>query len=781
MKYLSHDDGIELLTQLLVEERLVPIFGSGFTKGSQSYRGTVPDGKKCTKLMGNILKKYNTSIPEDQIEQFNFNEMARRFRKARNRFIPEKDYINFFEDYFTQTNLEPSKRNFLNLPWPFAFTLNIDDAIENCGTFERILPYQNFRRDISHKKLLYKLHGDAFYEIHYAKDDNIIFDSDQYTQSLNSPSNQTMRESFSNAYKEFNLLFIGCSLQYEPDIKYIYNSIKQEQLDTIRVTIRTQKPNALEEDDLEDYGINNIILVNDFDLFYLDFYNALANESIQEKINAYPFTNPSVEIIEDKDFKYFSGFRSFNENENKFYKSNLFVEREYIKIIRKSLDTNLVIFLEGRRFSGKTAILCYLCETEKKRTILFFPSTSLESYDVIYKLLQKHHNALFIFDSNSLSHETYYMLQDSVLQLKQNNNRLIITLNQSDNYLSEIIDSEYITIDNFFSDNDLTKLISLTNNYGFAERTKRNTNLDYLEIIKKEQEIKILSLKLPNRYSFNEHLLILLLSVKDKVYSRDIRSLKISESEITSFLERTNILIEKVKTAKGEKNTFSVYKLVHNSKNILLSELRKLTPEDTLKAILHIVITFKNGDNNQKRIYREVMQFDTLNQVFGRKKGAGKLIFEVYNSLEKELKDDLHFWLQRSKSIYRLMPTKYYKLRSAYAYAKKVYLDSKSENLTAKSALTLSLICSLLYELEHEKGDKIKRQREAINLGYTAILSSYYKQEKRLKNDLGMENPRKNYVDLIVTLCNNYILASSNQEDQDLKNKAFSIITKLNN
>ena len=127
---------------------------------------------------------------------------------------------------------------------------------------------------------------------------------------------------------------------------------------------------------------------------------------------------------------------------------------------------------------------------------------------------------------------------------------------------------------------------------------------------------------------------------------------------------------------------------------ILLKEIQNFQSQDTVNAILRIVKAFLNGDNDQKRIYKEVMQFDTLNQLFGRKSGAGRLIFKVYGKLQPVLKDDLHYWLQRAKSIYRLVSdTQYFKLKEAYGYAKKAYMDSNQKSLTAKAALTTSWIC----------------------------------------------------------------------------------------
>ena len=385
---------------------------------------------------------------------------------------------------------------------------------------------------------------------------------------------------------------------------------------------------------------------------------------------------------------------------------------------------------------------------------------------------------MLIFDSNSLSSECYYMLQDIVDVLQKNNNKVVIALNQSDNFLPELIKSDYIKINNVFSDHELSLLTPQTNLHALTERRTRNSNLDYLNILKKEQSIPIsLNLKLPKEYTKNEQIILLLLGTKDKIYSRELNSLRIKHSEIQSFLNRVSILCEWIHTAKGESGTYSVYKLVHNSKNIILDEIRKIGSNDIIQAILSIVKTFRNGDNNQKRIYREVMQFDTLNQLFGRKKGAGKLIFNVYQNLESELSDDLHFWLQRSKSIYRLMPNKYWKLKTSYSYAKKVYLDSNNDTLTTKSALSVSLICSLLYNLERNDEAKLNWLEESIDLGYQAIFSEYYNQEKRLKNDLNTENQHNNYANLIKKSCSNYIL--SIHKNFSITTKATCILNKL--
>ena len=149
INYIEHNKGIEKLSQLLLEERLIPIFGAGFSKSSPSLSGFVPDGPECTKLMKALIQKYIPDIDVSLLANYNFNDTAKRFKKSVPHFIPEFNYLEFFKSNFTEVKLSPTKENFLRLPWPFAFTINIDDGIENSNLFNPILPYQNARKNVS--------------------------------------------------------------------------------------------------------------------------------------------------------------------------------------------------------------------------------------------------------------------------------------------------------------------------------------------------------------------------------------------------------------------------------------------------------------------------------------------------------------------------------------------------------------------------------------------------------------------------------------------------------
>lgn len=124
MEYHNKYDGIQILVNLLKMERLIPIFGSGFSGGMPAHNGCVPMGPKCTELMKDILRKYSGKIfKEDDIDVMDFGETARWFKSETLKGnIPEGEYIKFFRDYFTNVNLDEIRRNVLMLPWKNAYT-----------------------------------------------------------------------------------------------------------------------------------------------------------------------------------------------------------------------------------------------------------------------------------------------------------------------------------------------------------------------------------------------------------------------------------------------------------------------------------------------------------------------------------------------------------------------------------------------------------------------------------------------------------------------------------
>ena len=167
------------------------------------------------------------------------------------------------------------------------------------------------------------------------------------------------------------------------------------------------------------------------------------------------------------------------------------------------------------------------------------------------------------------------------------------------------------------------------------------------------------------------------------------------------------------------------------------------------------------------------MKYDTLNEMFGKGEGAGTLINKLYERLEGVLFDDLHFWLQRSKSIYHRYDKDYERLKEAYLYAKKSYIDSYGNSrLEMQSAVSTSLICGLLYNIEKDEIEKRNYLMECIDLGYKARLSPYFDNE-----EYGNSKSLGQYKKLIKECCS-YVL-NNGIDDNGIANKAFIILEEL--
>lgn len=757
MIYHSQSKANSLLVPLFVNGHLIPFFGAGFTmnekSGSKRLKATVPDGRRCVELFEDLLKRYD---PARKYSDSLTDVSVALFKSIKHDGVPINEFLGLLHKHFINVQVDGVKKEFLNLPWHTAFTINIDDGIERCSDFHPILPYKNARGYIK-GKVVYKIHGDAKWEIDYETDDNLVFNYDQYVNSISLITNQTIREAILSAMKDENLLYIGCSLRDEPDLRHLNKLIANNDKNAKKnIMLCGEKPDQYYEESLQDdYGITDIIIVDDYNSLYSSFITEIHSHAVESELKNYKYSIPKIKGTDD--IKYFTGFKTFDEERNEFYRSELFVYRDIIDEIDEALINYPVVYIEGRRFSGKTILLELLIEREKTRKPVYFPSGSQIDTDVVRRLFNESSDCLFLFDTNSMLSETYFSLRELASMCEGRNNRIIIAMNQSDSYLFDIGEKTYFRLNSRFTQKENNGLNSVMTRKGFIDRRLGDTNLNYLEILNQEQKIPIaVDISYNTQFTLNEKILLMILCSRDKIYSKDYSiSLNISDQEIGSFLKKLSLVVEKVRTTKDETRFQSGFKLVHNSSAVITRLVRKIGRQDVIEGICKIVSSFKNGTYEQKRIYKEVMMFDTLNQMFsGTSKGAGCLIEDVYRNLEDLMGDDLHFWLQRSKSIYRLNPENHDELMNAYKFAKKVYndaIDEDQDKLKKQSALSISLVCTLLSRIESDDNEKVIQETEAVYSGYEAIFSKYYKEEKYIKSVL--IDSKKNYVEQIIAVC----------------------------
>lgn len=772
IKQLNHDDGIRILIKLLYEGKLTPIIGSGFTMGCQSKKANVPDGKKATEIMQSIIKKIR---PMD-LSKADFNKTSERFFSV----VSKEQQWKFFEEYFTDVKVKGYLYDFLTLPWTYVYTLNIDDGIENTKLYKAVVPYAEANVPNSSMRLVYKLHGDAQSEILYKRKKNIVFSATQYIESLTSSENTTIRNAVRSDYTQKNLMFIGCSLVNEPDLKVIYENAKDDMSDnSIRCVIRNKKLTNDEEYDLEAYGINTAIIVKDYELFYREFVREYKKMEAEKTGANYQFMNPHICVINsgntEENIKWFAGENIFDASKNTFNKSNLYIRRNCVEEIEECLQKSDSVIVRGRRFSGKTAVLSLLVERSPKYSVAFFPSEITVDEDEVRTVFNSSENTLILFDSNSLSEYAYQYVVHSEKIIKKRNNKLVIAVNTNDVFMSDVLNAKTILVSPMFDDKERQTMEPLCDKYGLSRRREKETNLDYLKKLNDDQKIELSLFDLPKKYSRQEMVLLMLLCIKDKLYYSDINALDISYHDVTILIERLQGVIEKVPVSKSEKSSHSCDKLVHNSKYYLLSILKDFDNADVIETVKYVVMKLST-DRARKRLYIETVMFDTLNQLFDHKKGAGCLISDIYDTLEPYLNQDMDYWLQRAKSIYRIYPNDFEKLTKAYQYAKKAISDGNNRT-QAKASLTVSLICCFLANCKVSLDKKFDYEIEAITCAEKAIASEYFTKKQNLRGALEA-NHHDTYYKMLTRVCDKH---SNPEYDLQIAWKAEKIKAILGN
>lgn len=728
-----------MLAEQAVLRNLIPVFGAGFSVGSEAASGSVPDCDSAIHYMIDTIKELHPEVDEEDFidHRIGLNEQFTKIADSFFEYVPWNKRREYFEFNFTGVELPSSLIHFLSdIEWPYAYTLNFDDSIERNADFTIVLPYKNFHQPFTSKRLLYKLHGDANWECNYPDENsqNIVFSSQQYIQAINDSNNQSMRNSLQSDLRERYVIFIGCSLSDEADIRNTYESIKHECSEqSKRIILRTSVPSVSEERNLRNHGISDVLLVTRYEDFYpqlVETYLALQ----KERNIKYSFYNPQIKTIDEKNksLQLLASGEIFDLTTNSFQRGNLQILRSVVSQIVSFSKSNCCIILKGRRFSGKTAVLCDVCKKVRDRDKFYFPQTTTPDEEIIQDLFENTRNSLFLFDSNTVSSDVYhYILRSEELLLKQNHT-IIIAINSSDNYLAtrfKKIKTHLLEISSIFSRDELTQNRMASNRNGISNRRPKDTNADYLYLLNKNKMLILPEAEVDIKgFSNHERVILIVLAALEKVYSADLLALGITNWETGQFISKITKrypIVEYIECTPEEATKHSRIKIVHNSKIALLKLINLLSDDQIVESISYIVNRCRS-DYSRRRMYIDIILVDTLNQLFNERNMSGQLINHIYESLEPELYNDLHFWLQRAKFLYRFFGDKNH-LETAYRYAKKVHDDGGMRDIKIKSALNLSLICCALAEKERDAEEKLMLLTEAIYCAHEAVFSDFYR------------------------------------------------------
>lgn len=671
---------------------IVPILGSGFTVGSAA-RGsnTVPSGEQLKQYMISKIVLKATSIEKRELEKESFSFIAGQFEKLYSD-IKGEGIAQYFYDHFTGVKIkEGSQEAFLNqIDWEYIYTLNIDTGIENSDLerWEVFYPNKDFDEhiDIGGKKRLYKIHGDAGQFAKSCDYNEMILTEDQYGSSLD--KNKKFHDMLAADCGNKNVIYIGCSLDDEIDIKYSVLSDKNRNFtekETYRIYVTAETLPEIKKWKLEGFNITHYIQlqsISDYNLFY-EFLIRCYQESMQgreSEIDELRYHEPE-KIGEDtkENIKYLADIKRDSKKLPNYYFESEILHK--LNLIREKV--NVIV---GRRFSGKTMLAHNILNYYQNYQRYFITGQESVTASVIHKLMMQK-NALIVFDGDSIDDKIFRETLNSFDA--QNQNIVCFLINSYDDvfnmvsyHTSEINWSIEKTLLGKLSDRDTDVLNRKLDRIGIAQFSNRDNILDN-------------TLRIANVYSENmvsgyaisgkeELIIIIWLLVQNRMYYEEIVSLGLCKNykkAVGKFMP----FIQEEKCKRSEMYRHSAFKIVCNGKLGLLQILNsyaypkenqagraiiKQRHQEICDAIYQILRTFYKTEQS---IVKKIIMFDTLNDIFSRKyswdsinyvsssgrsgtklSGAAGLIQMIYSDEKiKQLKaPDPNYWLQRAKSIY---------------------------------------------------------------------------------------------------------------------------------
>ena len=677
------DKVFEEIVMNLRKRTLIPILGAGFSSQESANNGSVPSGSDYKSFMVEEIAKNKNLSNEEKRSLFNltFSQLSEVYEDDDN--VEENVRREYLFNNFTNVNLTHEKKLFLSVNFPYIYTLNIDDCIENNSQYNCIvLPNRNINSEIfDEKKCVIKLHGDVG-ELLKFRDGYKVFTSKEYLSSL--VSNSVLLKKLQHDYSFLNIIFIGCSLDDEIDIKAL--SLFSESLSANKYHSKiyyctTKNPDFVLKSKLKTFGITDIIVFENHNQMYNKLYEAgVEAERIRydelDHFRDYKIKQlKQAEVLNSKIF--YNGLIPIDWRNKTINIPYFFIERSLFKTINDNLKNPTIHLLFGNRVSGKTFFLLNLIKVLNDREIYYFNENLKINNNALNVLIEKK-EALLIFDNNVLTKEQVETLLLNSKKIKRNGTNVIITLQNNDSDILGLI--KWRLDDGRIQNNDFIRY-NLNNKLARRETDAINKLLPYCNFPAFRENHTIIDnlvnaeniMKRSDGRFFKNHIVIeniydlafyITLATKNKLYSSDI--IKFGLDVISAkMLKIHSPFIERIETVWLEKNgEFSPLKYVLNAKYWLFRELgiyaeNKANYKNILDAYKYIIR--KQIDSTGKveleirKNCKDYIMFDTINQIFLNSNNGQLLLCEkIYDSLHEFLAGNYQYLHQFSKCCLRL-------------------------------------------------------------------------------------------------------------------------------
>lgn len=685
-------DTKDFFVNALRNNELIPILGAGFSCGMSARKeNKVPSGKQLKSYMIKCILQERSNFTLESLEKQQFSWISERFLKL------DLDKIcNYFYNSFTGIKFSGvSKEKFLNyIKWPYLYTLNIDTAIENSNdNWEVFYPNNKFiDKSVFNKRKLFKIHGDINHFLKTKNIDDLILSEKQYLLSLE--TNTIFHEKLMADCIGKNLLYIGCSLDDEIDIKFsiITDTNKNKEVQsTYRIYVTTEdiENDPIKIENLESFQMTHYIKldsIDDYELFY-EYIVDCYEDSLKNKICAIDnYEIVSIQQLEDgreENLDYLVN----SVTGHKLLKPHYYLVRDIFENLLLPKDKINIIL--GRRFSGKTMLAINIIDYYKDRKKYFVLSDETISDSNLLNLLNQR-NAIIIFDSNSITDEQLNMLCKEYMEKSNKSNHICIFVNTFDemantvSYYKDVIDIKQPILKGDLSDLEVSKINDKLNKIGILSFDPKLTILDNTIRIANKSNVKYLE---PYTVTDKDELILLIwMAVCKKMYLEEVITLGLLE-KYSRIVKKFSPILQIERTNTAEKYEHSSIKIICNASLSLLQILNNYAyPLDSnmgkvikgkrfkyiCEAIYEILLKYEKADESKTKKF---LMFDTLNDIFSRQYskdniiklldennegmrtyGAASLILAIYEdkNIQKLKSSEPNYWLQKAKSLYIL-------------------------------------------------------------------------------------------------------------------------------
>lgn len=666
ISYYQHNSTeiIDLLSNCFSNNNLIPIIGSGFTVGCQTKaRKRVPSGVQFSAKMVEMIAEENNLTPEkkDKLKQKKFSEISDFFfndewvnKERRNKHLIES---------FDGVELDSQKKGFIrDIKWPYIYTLNADDAIENCSEYKVALPYDaHLSFESKNHPTLYKIHGDIQHEMRHEVS-RLIFKRSDYLTSLE--SNRRMLELLQLDFKEKNIIYIGCSLTDEIDLAFaIAQHSQSERKQTQNIIFLNEKLDKIDEQEYINMGINNIIL---FDEGKYEQIYTLINASYQQSAKSSPeleeFSH-SIKMLpnspeENRDY-FLTGISHINNGEH--YSSQIipyfYGKRTKEDDITKSLQEKDIVIIKGARVSGRT-LLCYnVLRNIKDRRIFVINSNNKLNSHSLNKLIGQE-NSIVFFDSNVLDSELLKKIKQQTKFFKSKKITILLCsdLNNSDEeFFLDVGDSTVVyTLSNKLSKPEVSKI----NEGAIKVRLPTFTNGKYLldkifnvyQVLGEDNYLKKIT---PSQELYTS---LCVIATKYSITGQEIITGGLNLNQTKEVCKNYSPYLEIERIKNEEKYDHTSFKITSYASSWVVALLREFYRSKGKDWCVDTLINFlKNTYLRDKALATSIRKFDNLNHIFTEgHKGAADIIIDIYNRLQDIEGQEPDFYVQKAKAYYNI-------------------------------------------------------------------------------------------------------------------------------